>query len=183
MTAKRWTALAIVVVLLAGAGVFAYFKWDRGISISQIMRNGVAAEKAGDFSTAKHDFYQVIANNPSNSLHLTTYALYNLGVIYTNLSDLPIAIGYYDQSIKTDDHYLPALFNVAAVETPTNPAAALIAYDDILKIKPNDTYTLFNVGLLNDDLGNTKLAKKQVAQAVKQDPSLRARIPTSFGAP
>lgn len=144
------------------------------------MNEGLSAQTEGNNTLATSDYLSVIAQNPSNSQNLTTYAYYNLGVINTAEGNTSVAIGYYNQSISSDPKYLPALFNLAVVETSSNPTGALTEYNAILAIKPKDANTLFNAGLLNDQLGNVALAKTEVKEAIKEAPSLASRVPKSF---
>jgi tetratricopeptide (TPR) repeat protein len=171
-----------VVLVLAGGGVAAYLTLHKTTTLTTtaLMNDGLEAQTRGNNTLAAADYLKVIARNPSNKGNLTTYAYYNLGVINTDENNTAVAIGYYNQAIQSDPKYLPALFNLAVVETSTNPSGALTEYNDILAIKPTDPNTLFNAGLLNDQLGNVAIAKEEVKEAIKLAPALKSRIPKTF---
>jgi tetratricopeptide (TPR) repeat protein len=181
---RNWIITIVIVILLAGGGAAAYFIVHKNsttsTSLTALMNEGLTAQTNGNVTLASADYQKVISLNPDNKKNLTTYAYYNLGVINTAEGNTSVAIGYYTQAIDSDPKYLPALFNLAVVETSTNPSGALSEYNAILAIKPTDANTLFNAGLLNNQLGNVAIAKEEVKAAIKEVPSLASRVPKSF---
>ena len=178
----KWWIIGVVVVVVLGAAatlvVLHIHSTDN--SPKSLMQKGLLAQESGDNALATTYYNQIIANNPNNSGNYTTYAYYNLGVINTSEGNTSVAEGDYTSAIQFDSKYLPALFNLAVVETSSDPTGALATYGKILAIKPHDPDTLFNAGLLNNQLGNVKLAKSEVKEAIKYDPSLATRVPSNF---
>ncbi len=179
---KWWLAGLVLIVVVAGgvAGYVLYHKNTNKSSPSALLQSGLLAQQKGDLTSAISYYNQVIAANPSNAGHYTTYAYYNLGVVYASEGNNTVALGDYANAVQSDPKYLPALFNLAVVETPTDPSGALLTYDKILAIKPHDPNTLFNAGLLHLQLGNKKLAVRMVKEAIKYSPSLATRVPAGF---
>ncbi len=180
---KKWWLIGLLALVLIGVGVAGYLlyhKQSQQKSPSALLQNGLLAQQKGNLTSAISYYNQVIAANPSNEGHYTTYAYYNLGVLYTSQGNNTIALGEYANAVQSDPKYLPALFNLAVLETPTDPSGALATYDKILAIKPHDSNTLFNAGLLHLQLGNKKLAVSMVKEAIKYSPSLASRVPAGF---
>lgn len=181
---KRWLWItAIIVVLLVCGGAVAIVKLHANAvnnAPKALMQKALLAEKSDNYTSAIGYYNRVIANNPNNAGNYTTYAYYNLGVINTTEGNTTVAQGDYSSALQSDPIYLPARFNLAVSETASNPVAALSDYARILAISPHDADTLFNAGLLNEQLGNKKLAKAMVKEAIKYNPALASRVPVGF---
>jgi tetratricopeptide (TPR) repeat protein len=179
----KWWLIGLAVVVVLGGGAVALVAvhiHSTNNSPKALMQKGLLAQENGDNTLAASYYNQVIAQDTANTGEFATYAYYNLGVINTSEGNTAVAIGDYTNAIQLDAKYLPALFNLAVVETTSDPTLALANYDKILAIKPNDPNTLFNAGLVNNQLGNVALAKKEVKLAIKFNPSLATRVPANF---
>ena len=179
---KKWwlIGIAFLVVLGAGGGYWAYRMYSINHSPRVLLQKGLLAQKSGRSAIAISYYNQVIAADPSNKGNYATYAYYNLGVEYMSSGKSVAALRYYSSAIQSDPTYLPALFNLAVGETSTNPTVAIADYNKILALAPHNADTLFNAGLLNEQLGNVKLAISLVKEAISYDPSLATRVPASF---
>jgi len=139
---------------------------------NQLINEGLKAQSNGHLDQAITDFKAAIVKNPANQ-----YAYYDLGVIYERLNDTTNAINYYQKALLADPTYLPAMFNLAIVETPGDPTQAINLYSQILKVKPNDPNTLFNLGLLLIAQGQAAQGHADLKQAIALDPALASRAP------
>jgi tetratricopeptide (TPR) repeat protein len=134
---------------------------------------GLQAQHAGNNQEALNDFKAAIAKDPANA-----YAYYDLGVVYQeNLHDSTDAINAYNKAILAKPDYKPALFNLAILQTPSNPQAAISTYQQLLALNKNDANVLFNLGLLLIAQGQTQQGQADVSKAVFINPALKSRVP------
>ena len=132
-------AIALVAVACSSGG-------DSGTSSSAsgLISQGLSAESAGQTQQAVKDFTAAVAKDPTNAI-----AYYDLGVIYQqNLSNSAQAATEYNKALLANPSYKPALFNLAIVDTQSDPQAAVTLYNKLLAINPKDPNVLFNLGLL-----------------------------------
>jgi len=148
-------------------------------SASQSLQQGIAALKAGDYSQAQSYFRQAISQDPTNASGFKALAYYNLGVALGMAGATNASIAAYKSSLELDPTSTSALFNLAEAQTTSDPASALANYNKILAIKANDTDTLFNSGLIMYSQGDTAGGVTRIKQAISQDSSLAARVPSN----
>ena len=148
-------------------------------SSQALLNQGIAASKAGNYKQAMNLFGEVIKKEPKNSKNLAALAFYNLGVIHQKIGPASTTVIDYKNAVRLDPAFLSAWYNLAIAETKNNPQAALAAYNKILALKANDTYSLFNSGLIMYAQGDTAGGAARINQAIKQDASLAARVPAN----
>jgi tetratricopeptide (TPR) repeat protein len=138
-------------------------------SVSQ----GLRAESSGQPQQAINDFKAAVADDPTDPI-----PYYDLGVMNQQyLKDPTQAATYYNRAILADPSYRPALYNLAILESPSNPQGAISLYNELLKINPNDSNVLFNVGLLLINQGQKTQGQSDVYKAVAINPALKSRVP------
>jgi tetratricopeptide (TPR) repeat protein len=142
-------------------------------SANALISQGLRAESSGKTHQAISDFKAAAARNP-----VSPVAYYDLGVIYQQyLKESSQAASYYNKAILADSSYKPALYNLAILNTASNPLEAVSLYDQLLKMNPNDSNVLFNLGLLLINLGQNAQGEADVQKAVLINPALKSRVP------
>lgn len=142
------------------------------------LSQGIAASKAANYTQAEHLFGDVIHNSMSTKA-MKALAFYNLGVIHQQIGPLRTTLIDYINATNYDPKFPAAWFNLAIAETKVNSARALVYYNKILVLKPGDTNTLFNSGLIMYAEGNHTEGAARIKQAISQDPALAARVPST----
>jgi len=142
------------------------------------LAQGISESKAANYSQAEHLFGAVINNAASTNVE-KALAFYNLGVIHQTTGPLRTTLIDYLNAVHYAPKFTPALFNLAIAETRVNSNAALNDYNKILVIKPGDTNSLFNSGLILYAQGRHTEGVTRIKQAISQEPALAARVPTS----
>jgi Flp pilus assembly protein TadD len=146
-------------------------------SASGLISQGLSAESSGQTQQAVKDFQAAVAKNPTDAI-----AYYDLGVIYQqNLNESTQAAAEYNKAILANPKYKPALFNLAIINTQSDPQTAVSLYNKLLTINPKDPNVLFNLGLLlisqNSSATTLLQGHEYLKQAITIDPSLASRVP------
>jgi len=131
---------------------------------------GLAAEASGNRALAVADFLAVVKQDPRNK-----YAWYDLGDIAGQAGQPAQAESDYRRSLGIDPGYVPALYNLAVLETAGAPAAAAALYERVLRAAPGNAEAHWNLGYLLRTLGRTSAGDAQIATALRLDPSLARR--------
>ena len=140
---------------------------------STLISQGLSAEKSGHTQSALSDFNDAVSKDPANAV-----PYYDLGVLYQQDLNKPgLAAAEYNKALLADPNYKPAAYNLAIVETPTDPTAAITLYNELLKVKANDPNVLFNLGLLLIAQGQTTQGQADVTKAVFLAPALKSKVP------
>jgi Tfp pilus assembly protein PilF len=125
-----------------------------------------------NFAPAVADFLAVVKADPANHV-----AWFDLGVIAQQAGQYTQAANDYISSLGHDPRYVPALYNLAILETPTHPKTAAELYQKAIAVEPNDAEAHLNLGFVFDSLGEDQAGYLQFLRAVKLDPSLHSRVP------
>ncbi len=174
---RRVTALSLMplflVVGLAAACSSTPAATTPAKTADNLVTKGLGAESKGETQTAVNDFTAAIAANPAD-----TYAYYDLGVMYQSQLDNPTqAADEYNKAILANPAYKPAIFNLAILETPTDPAGAIALYNKILALDANDADTNFNLGLLLIAQNQSTQGHADLEKAIMLEPTLAQRVP------
>jgi tetratricopeptide (TPR) repeat protein len=147
-------------------------------SYSTLVGAGVALLQQGNTGAAAQLFQQAIASKPHNPV-----AYYDLGVAYQRESKTGAAGRAYFAAIHYGPNYVPALYNLAGIVAQRNPPLAIFYYRRIVHRQPDSPTAFLNLGLL-EARGHRvpERALRDLAQAVRLDPSLRADVPASLRA-
>lgn len=137
---------------------------------------GLAAEASGNRALAVADFLAVVKQDPRNK-----FAWYDLGDIAGQAGQPAQAESDYRRSLGIDPDYVPALYNLAVLETAGTPADAAALYQRVLHLAPGNAEAHWNLGYVLQTLGRTSAGDAQIATALRLDPSLARRART--GAP
>jgi Tfp pilus assembly protein PilF len=174
---RRVTALGLMPVLLvvglAASACSSTPSSSPAKTADNLVTQGLGAESKGESQTAVNDFTAAIAANPTD-----TYAYYDLGVMYQSQLNNPTqAATEYNKAMLANPSYKPAIFNLAILETPTDPAGAIALYNKILALDPNDADTNFNQGLLLIAQNQSTQGHADLEKAIMLEPSLASRVP------
>ena len=124
-------------------------------------------EQAKDKVTEK-DFDQAL-NLFNQALEINTKgkeALYERGVLYTNLSQLELALFDFNKLIEIENDNSFYYACRAYVKTELKDISGAIAdYEITLKFNPDDALTLNNLGLLQEQLGFKSQAEKSFTKS------------------
>ena len=177
----RWASAAAVVAfsaLVAGCGGGSPSASGTAGRAATLLHQGLAAQRTGRFAQADAAYLGVVKLD-----HANVYAWYNLGVIAEHRGDASTASYDYRQAVAADPRYVPALYNLATVQAATNPAAAVLAYEAVVKLAPNDAAAHFNLGLALEATGQVAQGRSEIDRAVALDPGLAARARSATTAP
>lgn len=139
---------------------------------SKALTAGLDAQLRGDTATATAKFREVVTLDPGNKL-----AFYNLGLIEQNQNNLTAAETEYRKAIAIDPAYAPALYNLGIIVADSNADEAIALYRKATEADPSFARAYLNLGLLLFDTGDAIGSAQALTQAVRLDPTLRARIP------
>ncbi|MCL2420036.1 MAG: hypothetical protein FWD04_12160 [Conexibacteraceae bacterium] len=139
----------------------------RTTAASRLLTQGIAQADAKHWSQAITTFENVLVLSPGN-----LYALYNLGLIDQVRHDPRGAIARYNEALKTDNAYTPAMYNEALILEPKQPSAALALYQKIVAINPKASTAYLHMAMVYSRSGARSLAAQARAKAISLDPSL-----------
>lgn len=144
------------------------------VATSQRLADGIAAQRAGDYAVAAADYEKVLKAHPSN-----VYALYDLGDVDQFLHKGQAAMQRYNQVLAIDPTFENALYNMAILESKTDPEASKALFLEVVSESPRDGVARFDLGKVLLTLGETKQADAQITQAIRLEPSLKSLEPSS----
>ena len=163
-------AIAVVVVFLTRSST------SPRVSANQLVQQGLQAQGVGKTTQALSDFQAAIAKDPTN-----TFAYYDLGVLYQQRLNQPaLAATEYRKAILANPTYKPALFNLAIIETQTDPPGAIDLYNQLLRMNPNDANVNFNLGLLLIAQNQQVPGHADLKRAIQLNPALASRVPAGI---
>jgi tetratricopeptide (TPR) repeat protein len=146
---------------------------NAGASYGTLVGASVALLGKGNPSAAQQLLQEAIARKPRDPV-----AYYDLGVAYERQGDTRQAARNYLHAIAVDRNYVPALFNQAEIFAKRNPPLAIFYYRRIIHLKPDSPTAYLNLGLLEAATPALHAqALRDLAHAVKLDPSLRKQVP------
>lgn len=140
---------------------------------TNLVTKGLAAQLAGDLSTARSDYQQAIQLNNSNK-----FAHYDLGTIYGRQGNITQAVQEYQTTLGLDPNFVDALFNLAVDAAVSNPPSAEQLYRKVIALQPGNASAWLNLGFVLQGEAKAAEAKTDWAKATSLDPSLVSRIPT-----
>ena len=154
---------AAAATLLAACG-------DSGasLSIKQSLAAGIAAQRAGNYSTATVDYAKVLSAEPKNA-----YALYDIGDVEQFQHQDAAAATHYQEALAVQPNFENALYNLAILNSKSHPAEAKALYLQVIALSPRDAVARLNLGRLLLLLGEKRSGDAQINLAVNLDPSLK----------
>jgi tetratricopeptide (TPR) repeat protein len=132
-----------------------------------LLEEGISQAQSKMFDQAATTFKNVLLLSPKN-----VYALYNLGVIDQSEKNAAGALSYYDQALRADGSYTPAMYNKAIILEATNLDAALALYKQIVLINPKASTAYLRMAFVYAKQGQALKATEARTKAVALDASL-----------
>lgn len=139
----------------------------RAGTVDALLEQGIAQAEANQLSQATTTFEDVLAVSPRNM-----YALYNLGVIEQDRRDPSGALARYDQALKADATYTPAMYNKALILETSDLAASLALYQRIVELNPKASTAYLRMAIVYARQDKPAQAKQARARAIALDPRL-----------
>ena len=179
---RRWRRVLLpigVLVVLAGCGIGAWLV-TRGSSstanaaASRLFDEGLQAQVHGQPALAANDYLRSVKIDPENKV-----AWYDLGLIQQDAGNNSQAEIYYERSSALDPQYVPPLYNLATLVAPRSPASAVKLYEKVIAVEPGFAQAHLDLGFALQALGQRARGNAQIAEAVRLDPSLSLRVPSS----
>lgn len=140
-----------------------------------LIKQGLVAQRAGETTTAAAAYKAALIIDATSAV-----AHYDLGDLQqVNLGETSAAISNYQMALAAEPTLLPALFNLAILETARTPTAAVLTYRRLLGLYKSDAPAMWNLGYVLVSLGQTKVGENDVAHAIALDPALASRVATT----
>jgi tetratricopeptide (TPR) repeat protein len=133
-------------------------------------------QKAGQLSAAEKGFLQTLKIDPLNYA-----AYYDLGVIYGNSNRANDAILAYEKVLIINSKFQPALFNLAILESTSDPNTAISLFKRIQQLGAQQpAFVAFNLGLVYREIGKVADGNAQLRYAISLDSSLASKVPAQY---
>lgn len=169
--ARRLTALALPAALTACGATHSVSNGStaagRVSAVNTLLEQGITQAEANKLSQAATTFEDVLAVSPTNK-----YALYNLGVIQQDRHDPSGAVARYDQALKADATYTPAMYNKALILEASDPNQSVALYQRIVQLNPRASTAYLRMAIVYARQRKLSQAKQAHAKAIALDPSL-----------
>ncbi len=167
------TLTATLVVIVGAAGMLSGCgKPSASSKANSLIQDGITAAKQGNGAAAIADYQAAVTADP-----LSAVAYYDLGVAYGEKDEVAASRAAFSKALLINPRYKAALYDLAVLDTPTEPTTAYTLYRQLVNLYPNSPNALFNLGLLLDHMGNKTGGAAAIAKAVALDPSLASRVP------
>jgi Tfp pilus assembly protein PilF len=144
---------------------------------AQLVNAGLAALHAGNDQTARQDFNQVLAEDPSNKTGVNQIAYFDLGVLDAAQGQRAASEAEYNLALNVDPNYYLAQYNLAVEEAVANPQGAIALYRKVVASQPKDVAAIYNLGLLLYQQRQVSEGQVYLAKALALDPSYQKYLP------
>lgn len=140
----------------------------RGSQGSGLFEQGLAAQRRGDFETAKNRYLQATYEQPRN-LELWN----NLGTAYRALRDLSGAEGAFRTATEIDRNFAPAWNNLGIVLAQQGRAQeAMTALQEAVRLDPANSGAKVNLAIQLHASGALADARRLLEAALRADPAM-----------
>ncbi|MDR3664964.1 MAG: hypothetical protein P4L86_32025 [Mycobacterium sp.] len=132
-----------------------------GMSSDAIVAQGIEAEQRGDLDAAFGSYLTASYQDPDNK-----FAHFNLGHLYQGRNMVAEAEREYGIALSIDPTFVNPLFNLAVMNTDTDPTRAMSLYRRVLDLTPDSLAAKFNLGVLmvrSGDAGGQILIRDVIA--------------------
>ncbi len=135
---------------------------------SGLFDQGLAAQRRGDYETAKNRYLQATYEQPRN-LELWN----NLGTVYRALRDVSGAEGAFRTATEIDSKFAPAWSNLGIVLAQQGRAQeAMTALQEAVRLDPSNSGAKVNLAIQLHAAGSVADARKLLEDAVRADPAM-----------
>lgn len=143
-----------------------------------LIREGAASLSQRQFARSIADFQAALALDPAD-----TDVEFDLGVVAQREGLRASAVAAYNRALFLDPRFTGAIYNLAVLDTTTSPQTAMSLYERVLRLKPGDADSEFNLGLLLVSSGQQSSGERLMGAAVATEPSLKSRVPEGITVP
>lgn len=145
--------------------------------IATTLAAGSAALRQHEYRAAEQLFLQVVKRDPKQAA-----AYYDLGLAFQDQHNVRGALGAYAKAQALDQNFLPVIFNRAVLYSRIDPQLAMFLYRRAIQLQRDSPTAYLNLGLLEASQGPRlrARAKKDLAKAIRLEPSLASRVPASL---
>lgn len=135
---------------------------------SGLFEQGLAAQRRGDYETAKNRYLQATYEQP-RSLELWN----NLGTVYRALRDFSGAEGAFRTATEIDRNFAPAWNNLGLVFAQQGRAQeAMTALQEAVRLDPANSGAKVNLAIQLHAAGQIADARRLLDEAVRADPAM-----------
>lgn len=139
-----------------------------GSQTSGLFEQGLAAQRRGDYETAKNRYLQATYEQPRN-LELWN----NLGTVYRALRDFSGAEGAFRTATEIDRNFAPAWNNLGLVFAQQGRAQeAMTALQEAVRLDPRNSGAKVNLAIQLHASGALLEARRLLEEAVRADPAM-----------
>ena len=179
-----WFVRVVLIVILIGGATVGGIVLHRTVGNTATVEGAPTASlfhqaskfvASGQLNNARKTYRKILKIDPLN-----VFAYYDIGDLYQSTGQTAAAANAYEEALLIKPNYSPALFNLAVLETPTDPTTTITLYKKLESIEPKVAAPYFNLALLELHLGMNTDGNKQLIKAVHLDPSLYSRIPPNL---
>jgi tetratricopeptide (TPR) repeat protein len=136
-------------------------------AVETLLKQGLSQAQAKQLGQAEDTFNNVLLLDPKN-----VYALYNLGVIDQTQNNSAGALTYYNEALRADSTYTPAMYNKAIILEASDLDAALSLYKQIVAINPTASTAYLRMAFVYAKQGDSQKAEEARDKAIALDASL-----------
>ncbi len=166
-------ALGLIVSACGGGPAAPSASQSTTTDVGSRLTRAVNEMKSGNDARAVADLLAVVKADRKNYV-----AWYDLGIIAEHNHQAAQAANDYLSSLAGNNKYVPALYNLAILETAKQPHEAETLYQEVIAAEPNNADAHLNYGFVLESLGQQLAGEEEIAYAVKLDPSLNSRVPS-----
>ncbi|MBL1105871.1 tetratricopeptide repeat protein [Streptomyces sp. 5-8] len=139
------------------------------------LQRGILQEKYQDPPAAAKSYSRVLELEPRNK-----FAWYNLGHLAHQAGRTADARAAYEEALKTDPAFPPALFNEAVLLESSDPEKAVTLLERAVVADPKAATAHLHLGRIWARQDRDRKATDEFRRTVAIDPSLLSQVPEEF---
>jgi len=143
---------------------------------NSLISQGLYAESAGKTHQAVDDFRSAAAQDPKDAVPYYELGMLDQQVLHNSAQ----AATAYKRALSLEPRYRAAMLNLANIDTPNNPQAALNLYNELILQNPKDASANFSLGLLLIAQNQPVPGHVALKKAIALDPALARRVPAGI---
>ncbi|WP_418003910.1 tetratricopeptide repeat protein [Mycobacterium sp. PDNC021] len=142
-----------------------------GMSTGAIIAQGIEAERNGDLGSAFGSYLTAAYRDPGNK-----FVHFNMGHLYQQRNMIAEAEREYGIALSIDPTFAKPLYNLAVMNSDSNPARAIALYQRVLDLNPDSPAAKFNLGVLMVRSGDAD-GVSLIRDVVAADPAFAQSVP------
>lgn len=145
-----------------------------GMSSGALIAQGMEAERRGDLDAAFGSYLTVAYRDADNK-----FAHFNMGHLYQARNMVAEAEREYGIALTIDPTFVNPLYNLAVMNTDTDPARAIALYRRVLDLNPDSPAAKFNLGVLLARSGDST-GLQLIRDVIAADPAFASSVPADI---